>query len=369
MSPGITIDARWLGGSGIGTYTRHLLAGVCALRNGIKVQAITCREHEELVAKWCPRVTVVNASMYSLREQVAISWAAKGCDLLHVPHYNAPLLHKGPLLVSILDLVHITDPVYSGSVRSWAYARPVLNLIARKADHIVTISEYSKAQIVERLGVRASKVTVIYCGVDSRFCAVGRQAVLERVSSALGLHPPYILYVGNLKPHKNVSTLLRAFALLCKRKDFPYKLLIVGDDARWGRARRQECLELGIKDVTHFVPHVTEKLLPDVYATSHLLVMPSTIEGFGFPILEAMACGTPVICSNAASLPEVGGDAVLYFDPASPQDLAGAIERVLNSTQLQETLSAKGLDRAKRFTWEESTRKHIELYRDMLGLN
>src|SRR5207244_1173348 len=131
----------------------------------------------------------------------------------------------------ILDLIHITDPNYSRSAKSWTYARPMLNLAARRAEHIVTISEYSKAQIVERLGVRDSKVTVIYCGVDSLFAPADRQEALQIVSSALGLHPPYILYVGNLKPHKNVSTLLQAFARLRERSDFSHKLLIVGDDA------------------------------------------------------------------------------------------------------------------------------------------
>lgn len=368
MSSEVAIDARWLVG-GIGTYTKHLLAGVCELRNGIAIRAITHRVHAKLVAQWCSRVTILDASMYSLREQVAILWAAKGCDLLHVPHYNAPLLHRGPLLVSILDLVHITDPVYSRSFSSWVYARPMLNLVARKANHIVTISEYSKAQIVERLGVRASKVTAIHCGVDSRFCDTDREEAFRRVSSALCLQEPYILYVGNLKPHKNVSTLLRAFARLCKRNDFPYKLLIVGDDERWGRARREESAELGINDVTHFVPHVTPELLPMIYAAADLLVMPSTIEGFGLPVLEAMACGTPVACSRAASLPEVGGDAVEYFDPYSVEDVGAAIERLLSSPSRQFELRRKGLERVKQFTWEDSTRKHIELYRRLLAMN
>jgi len=207
------------------------------------------------------------------------SLAAKGCDLLHIPHYNAPLLHRGPLLVSILDLIHITDPVYSRSVRSWVYARPMLNLVARKAQHIVTLSEYSKAQIVERLGVPAEKVTAIYCGVNGKFRCADREEAYTAASEALGIQEPYILFVGSLKPHKNISTLLQAYMLLRRRQDIRQRLLIVGDDARWKSLLVEECSRLGIQDATTFVPYVSQELLPKVYAGADLLVMPSTIEG------------------------------------------------------------------------------------------
>jgi glycosyltransferase involved in cell wall biosynthesis len=368
-APEVAIDARWLHSGGLGTYAYHLIAGFAQYGDGFTLRAIVNQRNAERVAPFCDHVVIAEASMYSLREQLEIARAARGADLLHVPHYNAPLLYRGPLLVSIHDVIHITDPVYRLGVRAWLYARPVLNLVARKADHIVTVSEYSKAQIVEQLGVPSSKVTAIYNGVNSQFCCVDRSEAFAAVSRALGLRTPYVLYVGNLKPHKNVSTLLRAFALLRNRKDTPQELLIIGDDARWGRARREECFRFGINDVTHFVPHVAQELLPKIYAAADLLVMPSTIEGFGLPVLEAMACGTPVVCSRATSLPEVGGDAVLYFDPASPEELASVIERVVNSPELQETLRAKGLERAKQFTWEDSTRKHVELYRRLLALN
>jgi len=326
MSPEVTIDARWLAG-GIGTYTKQLLAGICQSPDNFEVQAIARQRDVKLVAQWCARVKVVNMATYSLGEQLAIPWAARGCDLLHIPHYNAPLLHRGPLLVSILDLIHITDPVYSHSLRSSVYARPMLNLVARKAQHIVTISEYSKAQIVERLGVQAEKVTAIYCGVNGQFRCVDRKVAYAAVSEALGIHEPYLLFVGSLKPHKNISTLLQAFMLLRKRRDIRQRLLIVGDDARWKRPLLEECSRLGIRGTTDFVPYVSQELLPKVYAGADLLVMPSTIEGFGLPVLEAMACGTPVVCSRAASLPEVAGDAAEYFDPCSGEDMAAAIER------------------------------------------
>jgi len=368
MNAKVTIDARWLAG-GIGTYTKELLAGVCQSPDGFEIQAIARQRDAKLVAQWCPLVKIVNMPTYTLGEQLAVPWAAKGCDLLHIPHYNAPLLHRGPLLVSILDLIHITDPVYSRSLRSWVYARPMLNLVARKAEHIVTLSEYSKARIIEHLGVAPAKVTAIYCGVNGQFRCGDRKEAYAAVSEALGIQEPYLLFVGSLKPHKNISTLLQAFMLLRQRHNIRQRLLIVGDDARWKSLLVEECSRLGIQDATTFVPYVSQELLPKVYAGADLLVIPSTIEGFGLPVLEAMASGTPVVCSRAASLPEVAGDAVLYFDPASAEELAEKIEKLLNSTELQESLRAQGLERAKLFTWEESTRKHLELYQRLLGLN
>jgi glycosyltransferase involved in cell wall biosynthesis len=368
MEAEIAIDARCLH-SGLGTYAYNLISGLARQGNEFPIHAIVNQRHKARIAPFCQRITTSEASMYSLREQIEIPWAARGADLLHVPHYNAPLLHRGKLLVSIHDLIHISEPAFRRSVKGWAYAMPVLNLAARKADHIVTVSEYSKAQIVERLGVQPSKITVIYNGVDGGFRCVGREPARSAVSAALGLQVPYILFVGNLKPHKNISTLLRAFALLRKSKSIPQDLLIVGDDKRWGSVRREESFRFGIGDATHFIPHVPQELLPKVYGAADLLVMPSTIEGFGLPVLEAMACGTPVVCSSTSCLPEVGGEAAVYFDPGSAEELSFAIERVLCSPDLQDALRAKGLKRASHFKWEDSTRKHLELYRRLLALN
>lgn len=307
--------------------------------------------------------------MYTVREQWEIPRAAKGCGLLHVLHYNAPLPHRGPMVVSIHDLIHIMDGAYGGSWQSWVYARPMLNLAARKAQHIVTVSEFSKAQIVERLGVSDSKVTAIYNGVNREFQPCDREEAFGAVSAELGIQERYILYVGTLKPYKNVSSLLKAFAILRRRCSIPQKLLILGDDVRWNRSLVEECARLRIDQRTTFVPFAEQRLLPKIYAAADLLVMPSKIEGFGLPVLEAMACGTPVICSQASSLPEVGGDAVVYFDPENPEELADAMERVLGSRELQQELRARGLERSKQFSWEESTRKHADLYRRLLGLN
>jgi glycosyltransferase involved in cell wall biosynthesis len=366
MSKTVAIDARWLIG-GIGTYTENLLLGLNARANGLEIHAIVRKADAARVRSICSRVTILDVPIYTLAEQFLVPRAVKSCDLLHVPHFNVPLLHTGPLIVSIMDVIHISSPAYRDSFGSRFYAKPMLNASARKADQVVTVSEYSKTQIMEALGIPESKITVIHCGVDSQYFQACDPKENRAVAESLGIRTPFLLYVGNLKPHKNVATLLRAFAQLCRRQTLPHRLVIVGDDLRWKRSLVDECSRLRIGDRLLFIPYVDQALLPRIYAAADVLVMPSAVEGFGLPVLEAMASGTSVICSQAASLPEVAGDAVLYFDPASSEQLSLQLERLLQSPALQDSLRQKGLERAKQFTWQAATTKHLDLYHRVLG--
>jgi len=368
MTKTVAIDARWLVG-GIGTYTENLLQGVGQSANGVKFHAIARGRDVARVRELCPHVSVIDVPIYTVREQFLIPRAVKGCDLLHVPHFNVPLLHRGPLVVSIMDVIHLRAPYYRNTWRSRMYALPMLNAAARKAEHIVTVSHYSKAQIMETLGIAASKISVMHCGVGAQFREQGDHREMQNGGKNLGIQRPFLLYVGNLKPHKNVGTLLRAFAQLRHGKKLPHSLVIVGDDARWKESVVEECQRLGIRDATVLIPFVSAESLPGIYAAAELFVMPSSVEGFGLPVLEAMACGTPVVCSNAASLPEVAGDAAAYFDPASSDELAARIEQILQTKELRTSLREKGLQRAKQFSWQEFTRQHVALYHQVMGLS
>jgi glycosyltransferase involved in cell wall biosynthesis len=356
-----------LGYSGIGSYIAGLLFNFARIDNEFSFDVIA--PHRECLPEPWPatfRYVCGRSPIYSIGEQWEIARLSRRSLLLHCPHYNAPLLYRGNLVVTIHDLIHITDPNFKRTLAAWLYARPMFHLVARRAVCIIADSEFTKQQIVEHLAIPPSKIVVIYLGVSNHFRPHDRGQAFLRVSSLLGLDQPYILFVGNLKPHKNAKTLLRAFAQICAHRDFDRQLLILGGDGKWKADLVNECVRLGIDAHTVFAPHVPHDDLPWVYGAAEILVLPSLIEGFGFPVLEAMACGTPVVCSRAASLPEVAGDAAEYFEPSNVDDLAGAIERVLGSPARQDALRQKGLERAKQFSWEECARRHLEVYRKAL---
>jgi glycosyltransferase involved in cell wall biosynthesis len=363
----ITIDGRMLKSSGIGTYLRNLLENLATIENE-HVFNVICRGRELLDGLPPDKFRFVPAQspIYSVSEQWEIARLARHAQVLHSPHYNAPLGYRGNLVVTIHDLIHVTDPSFKRTLAAWLYARPMFHLVARRAVCIIANSEFTKTQIVEHLEVSPSKVVVVYLGVSDHFCPHDRGQAVLRVSALLGLQRPYILFVGNLKPNKNVKTLVRAFSQIYAHRDFDHQLVILGDDRKWKAGLVNECNKLGIGERVLFAPHVPSEDLPWVYGAAQLLVMPSFIEGFGLPVLEAMACGTPVVCSRAASLPEVAGDAAEYFEPTSTQDLAATLERVLGSRQLQETLRRRGLERAKLFSWHECARRTLDVYRRAL---
>jgi glycosyltransferase involved in cell wall biosynthesis len=358
---GILFDARWLS-TGIGTYTLNLIKELHT-RSEIQLRLVTLPQHAATLKTYCQDVEVVDAPMYSIKEQFALGRAAHESSVLHVPHYNAPVMYQGSLLVTILDLTHILDRTFKKTVKSKLYARPILNVVSRKAKHIFTLSQYSKRTIVEHLGVPDDKVTVTYCGVASHFYPEDRQKALAVMQHECDIKGSYVLFVGNLKSHKNVSGLLRAFAKLTKRPDYNGDLVIIGEDAKGASVLKALAFELGVYDRTKFIARVTDEVLRCAYSAAHLTVLPSFEEGFGLPVIESMACGTPVACSNAAALPEVGGAAATYFDPTDTDSMALAIRQLLESVEQRKEHQRLGFENIKRFTWSSCAEKHLDVYR------
>jgi glycosyltransferase involved in cell wall biosynthesis len=305
---------------------------------------------------------VVNAAMYSLKEQFEVARAARGSKVLHVPHYNAPLFYRGALLVTILDLTHILDDNYKRTVKSKIYARPMFQMVSKKAQHIFTLSEYSKRAIVEHLRVPEEKVTVVYCGVGAHLFPEPLDRARETVQREFGITRPYILFVGNLKPHKNIPGLLRAHALMLEKESYDCDLLIIGEDVASGPSLRDLACRLVITSSVKFVGRVSDEVLRCAYSAAELTVLPSFEEGFGLPVLESMACGTPVACSRAASLTEVGGEAAEYFDPHAIESMAYTVGRVLESPSERARRRQLGFQNAARFTWAGCAERHLGVY-------
>jgi glycosyltransferase involved in cell wall biosynthesis len=353
----LTIDARLLS-TGIGSYTFNLISRLKGCGD-LYLRALTVAANQGRLQPFCDRVDVVNAAIYSAHEQFSIPMATRQTMLLHVPHYNVPLAYMGVRLVTIHDLTHILDCTFRKTLKSRLYGKPMLRFAARSADHIFTVSEYSKMQIVRHLDVPPEKVTVTYNGVGKQFCSVGCEDP-EVVRQRFTIPGKFILFVGNLKPHKNVPTLLRAFAKV--RDTLELHLVIIGDDASGRPALQRLAAELAIQGSVNFIRSVQQQDLPSLYSAASLVVMPSFEEGFGLPVIEAMACGTPVVCSNAASLPEVAGDAACMFDPHDDDSLADAIQRVLGSESMQADMRQKGIKQATKFSWNDVALRHYQIY-------
>lgn len=231
----------------------------------------------------------------------------------------------------------------------------------KKSDMIITGSEFSKREILEKLEVTEDKVKVIYHGVNHHLFKV-----YHDLEVSFTLPQKFIFSVGSIEPRKNLLGLLKAYNQLAPSLKKEYKLVLVGFKG-W---ENREIMEIIEKNTTHihYLGFISDEELAKVYNLASCFVFPSFYEGFGLPVLEAMACGTPVVCSDSSSLPEVGGDAVLYCDAHNVDDIQSKIEDVLENEALQNTMITKGIERAQTFSWEKSTLEHIEVFEMLLAL-
>lgn len=297
-------------------------------------------------------------------EQIAQPWVLhqKRIDLLHGLAFVTPLLSPCPTVVTIFDLSFLRFPE-SFRRANRAYLRLFTPLSARRAQRVIAISEHTKRDVVHLLGVPAEKVEVIYCGVEPEFYPRSR-AEVQAFRQQKGLPERFVLFVGTLEPRKNVRRLIEAYAQI---RDLGVKLVIVGGKG-WLYGDIFASVErLGLSSEVLFAGYVPAEELPLWYNAAELFVFPSLYEGFGLPPLEAMACGTPVVSSNAASLPEVIGEAGLLVAPQDAEGLTEAMRRVLGDQSLREQLRERGLRQARQFSWEKAAQQTITVYQQVLG--
>ena len=227
---------------------------------------------------------------------------------------------------------------------------------------MLTVSESSKRDILRFVDTAPEKIDVIYNAYDERFGVEPREEDVVRVRERYQLHDEFVLYAGNVKPHKNLERLIEAFHLVRKRGLDHLKLVLIGDEISKYAALRRAVHQHQLHKYVRFLGYLPEETLAVMYRLAGVFVFPSLYEGFGLPPLEAMASGTPVVTSNVSSLPEVAGDAAVLVDPYDPEAIADGIYRVLTDEALRRDLRAKGLARARQFSWEASVRRVREIY-------
>lgn len=281
-------------------------------------------------------------------------------DLYLIPN-TMPLLGKTiPTVVTIHDLVDLRVRKY-GILRT-AYRSLVNFITAHLADHVVTVSENSKRDIVRLLHIPESKVTVVYNGVSEEFQPVDRKECKDYLASKYSITGDFLLAPGGLSRNKNTPGLLAAMRLLKERGRLESLVLLGDKEDREFKYIVGDVQRAGLDGTVVFPGFVPREDLPAFYNAAFLVVYPTLYEGFGFPVLEAMACGTPVVTSNNSSLPEVAGGAALLVDPRNPAEIADAAQRLLTDERLRAELSSRGLPHARRFTWEKAAKETLEVF-------
>jgi glycosyltransferase involved in cell wall biosynthesis len=367
----VAIDVRKLHDYGIGTYVRNLVRGLVRLNTDTEY-ALLCRTVDrEYVSGLGPQCSAVpvDAGNYSVQELLDIprTLAKVRPDVFHAPHYVVSPLTSRPYVVTIHDCIHLRFPEYLPNRLAPVYARVMMRQAARRAARILTVSQASKDDILHYLGVATDRVDVIPNALDEKLATAPPADAVARVADRFQLNAPFILYTGNIKPHKNVDRLIEAFALLKRRGMDDVQLLIIGDNISKAPELRRLVHRFQLHRQVRFLGFVSDEVLGALYRLTRVFVFPSLYEGFGLPPLEAMAAGAPVITSNVSSLPEVVGDAAILVDPLDAPALADAIARVLGDEGLRADLIQRGHERVRQFSWDTAAVRTHAVYESVRG--
>lgn len=358
----LTIDCRMINSSGIGTYIQNLIPRVINQLHDLSFNLI-CDTNELNQLDWTqtPNVQLIHsvASIYSIREQLElILKISRGTDLLWATNYNIPFFYPGKLIVTVHDVAHLVLPEYRRNFLKRNYSNIMFKKVAKKANAIICISKFTASELKKYVDPRLDrKINVIHNGIDNSWFHI------KKLNNPF--KEPYLLYVGNVKPHKNLSRLVKAFAMLINR--IHHNLVIVGK--REGFITGDEkvhYMSKNLKDRIKFTGRVTDEELKQYYIHADALIFPSTYEGFGFPPLEAMACGCPTLVSNVASIPEICGDASLYFKPTDVNNVSDRILQFIRNKSQMEMIIKRGIKQARKFSWNSAAEKTIEIINGLL---
>ena len=288
--------------------------------------------------------------------------------MVHEPHYVLPPAIRCRSVVTIHDCIHLRFPQYLPGRIAYVYAKGSMWSATRKADRVLTVSEASKRDILHFFDIPADRVEVIYNAIDERFLGGADHHRMELTRQRYQLDHPFVLYVGNIKPHKNIGRLVEAFAIARRSGPDDLKLLIIGDELSKYPVLRQSVHRHKLDKHVRFLGFQPQETLAAFYRLARAFVFPSLYEGFGLPPLEAMACGTPVVTSNVSSLPEVAGGAALLVDPLDSEAIADGMVRAVTDDTLRADLIARGLTRAHEFSWKQSVAKIHGISMDVANL-
>ena len=361
----IGIDARlvYYSQAGISQYTLRLIQGLAEsdrenefiiLQSRKDKHTIVDKPNFKRVSLWTP--SHHRFEQYTLRMEIS----RLDLDVLHSPDFIPPFRRNCKSIITIHDLAFLLYPHFLTKESARYYSQ--IDQAVKRTDHIIAVSESTRQDTIRLLGAPEHKITVIYESANPIYRPVNDQEILEQTKSKHHITGDFILFVSTIEPRKNLPTLLKAYRQLLDSYKADAKLVVVGRRGWLSEEVFALVDELKLTDDVLFLGRVPIEDLLHLYNAAQLLVQPSFYEGFGLPPLEAMACGTPVVVSNVSSLPEVVGDAGLLVDPENVSELTVAIWRALTDQALRTELIAKGLKRARCFSWEKTALQTLELY-------
>jgi glycosyltransferase involved in cell wall biosynthesis len=359
-----SVDAHAIGQhlTGNETYIRNLLNCFAGLDGTADFIAYISRQDafDQVPDRFQKKRVAINPYVrlgYDLPKRIAQDRPS----LLHV-QYTAPIRCAAPIVVSVHDVSFLEHPDYFTAFRA-LQLRLTVRRTVRSAACVLTPSEFSKRRILEAYGLREEKVVALPNGVSSAFRPVAREAAQRSLQASFNMPLPFILTVGDLQPRKNHLGLIRAFEELMRNyPQLPHHLVIVGKETWHAPTVRAAAKKSAMHDRIHFTGFVEDDQLHRLYGACDLMVYPSFYEGFGLPIVEAMACGRAVACSNTSAMPEVADSAAILFDPCSQRDLVTSMRDLVLNPELRLRMERLGAQRATLFSWEKTAAKTLDLY-------
>ena len=368
----IGIDARMFGKkiSGLGTYAQNLTENIFEIDNDNDYYIFLLEPDFLNYAPEQQNVQPIKTSSkwYSYSEQINFLRLVNSLqlDLMHFTHFNAPIFYNKPRITTIHD---ITPKFFPGHrQKSWwrkkAYAL-TLKTSLKKSNQIITDSNFTKSEIIKYYKIPKEKISVVYLGIDSDFLVIENYGKIKELKDKHGLTKPFIFFISAWRSHKNFAGLISAFEIL-KKEGFDYQLVLGGQEDPYYPNIRKRIEQSEFKNDIITPGFISEEELPSFYNAAEIFVLPSFYEGFGLIGLEAMACGTAVASSNAACLPEILGEAALYFEPNNEKDMAEIIKQILTNQTLKLDLKQKGLQQIKKYSWPDCAKKTLEIYNKIL---
>jgi glycosyltransferase involved in cell wall biosynthesis len=372
-TPLVGFDARKIRDFGIGTYIRQLLQAMARRpeSENYRFRVYLRGADRELLDDLPPRFEAVaeESRGYSVAELTRLPWRLwrDRLDLFHATHYVLPPLPRGRAVVTIHDIIHLLYPQFLPSRAAHVYANVMIRRALARADRIITVSYNSKRDLVDYFHVPPPRIDVIYNGVSPRFRPDVPEAERARVAAKYGLPVPFLLFLGGEKPHKNLQAVVRAYAEARRTVDLPHALALAGPPSR-SQARLDALIAaLDLSDRVFRPGLVEEEDLPGLVAGADVLLYPTLYEGFGLPVVEAMACGTPVLTSSTSALQEIAGGYAYLVDPMDVDAIARGIVALSTDEKVRTDFRELGKKRALDFSWDKAAEKTLEVYRTALS--